>query len=219
MTPDDPRHGKYAGYNAGCRNDCCRSAAAAYQKRRVHESRHGKPRSVDPTGVRRRIRALTRIGHNAESIGMAAGLSAQRINQLARFTRLIQRSTHDRIVTAYNHLSATPGTSREARKHGIRLAYSSPLAWDDDTIDDPAAKPQGIDFSRARPVIDEAAIERRIHGDRNVKLHKGEAAEVVRRLRADGWPMSRIEEHTGVNAARYITSDIPEDARETEEVA
>lgn len=34
MSPDDPRHGTYAGFIQGCRNDCCREANRVYTRQR-----------------------------------------------------------------------------------------------------------------------------------------------------------------------------------------
>lgn len=51
---------------------------------------------------------------------------------------------------------------------------------------------------------DEARVQRRILGDRSIRLHKGEAEEVVRRLLAKDWSANQIRRHTGLQPDRYI---------------
>lgn len=51
---------------------------------------------------------------------------------------------------------------------------------------------------------DEARVQRRILGDRSIRLHKGEAEEVVRRLLAKDWSANQIRRHTGLQPDRYV---------------
>lgn len=48
--PDDPRHGKYTGYNLGCRCDACKAAGKAYRVRTY--SIHLKQMQKDPKDPR-----------------------------------------------------------------------------------------------------------------------------------------------------------------------
>jgi hypothetical protein len=68
--------------------------------------------------------------------------------------------------------------------------WASPLAWDDDTIDDPTAR-----SNRGTPLggtaFDEIAVERALHGD-DVHLRPVERAEVVHRLTAAGYSAAQI---------------------------
>lgn len=207
MNADDPRHGSWAGYNAGCRSTCCREAARRYQGRRYHDARNGRPRMLDITGTRRRIRALMRIGWSAELIAQHAGVGKSWIQSLSgRATlKLVHRATRDRIARVYDELSGRPGPSREVVKHAIRLGYVSPLAWEYLDIDDPNAEPVGVDDGQWRPAgYDESRVERRINGDRTIRLHKGESAEVVRRMLADGISSAQINRLTGIKVERYV---------------
>lgn len=207
MSPDDPRHGTWAGYNAGCRAECCREAARNYQKRLHHDHVHGHRRTVDIVGTRRRLRALMRVGWSAALIGEHVGVGASMIQGLtSRSTiKVINRRTHERILAVYEELSGRIGPSREAVKHATRLGYASPLAWEYVDMDDPAASPVGIhDDHRSRRAVDEVAIVRRMAGDRTVKTHGEESAEVVRRLLAAGYSHRWIAEHTGLKVDRYL---------------
>lgn len=206
MNADDPRHGEWAGYNAGCRNDCCRTAARNYQKRLRHDHVNGRRRTVNIIGARRRIHALMRIGWSTELIAQRSGYSFATIQSLSGrpSLKVIHSQKHDRIAAVYSALWDRPGPSREAVKHAIRLGYVSPLAWDD--IDDPTAEPVGLSGPGDDDLggYDESRIERRIAGDRTVRLHKGETVEVVRRLIADGKSSRTIRRDYGIKAERYI---------------
>lgn len=186
--------------------DCCRVAACNYQKRLRHDRLNGRPRSFDITGTRRRLRALMRIGWSAELIGQRAGVSMSSIQSLTSRASIktVYRRTHDRVARVYDELSGTPGPSREAARQATRMGYFSPLAWEYTDIDDPNTQPV-IDAPSTGPVQpDNSRIQRRVDGDRSVKLHKGETAEVVRRLLADGVSTYTIERDYGIKAERYI---------------
>jgi DNA-directed RNA polymerase specialized sigma24 family protein len=72
--------------------------------------------------------------------------------------------------------------------------WPGPLAWDDDTIDDPAARPHiGAAWSDA---FDEVAVLRAMYGD-PVRLRPSERAEATRRLTAAGLSAAQIAERLG----------------------
>lgn len=107
---------------------------------------------VDATGTRRRLQALAALGWPVREVAARVGMS--RINlwqdmQRARVLAGTARSVRD----VYNELwdeSPPRGTRAERISVAKTLAHArargwpSPLAWDDDTIDDPAAKPRGV---------------------------------------------------------------------------
>jgi hypothetical protein len=208
MDANDPRHGQTRGYQAGCRDRCCRDARSKHENMRRLAAAAGHPYTVPTIGTTRRIRALMRLGWRGIDIAHAAGWqSGEAVTMLTGRTFLNHR-TAERIRFAYDQLSMTCGPSEETRRRAEREGWPPPLAWDDDTIDDPNATPQGVPNTRPVAVgIDEVAVQRRMHGDRKVRLRGGEAAELVRRMLANGWSGRRIEEHTGVNANRYITRE------------
>lgn len=159
---------------------------------------------VSGVGTRRRIRALLAIGwSHREMRARSRVLTAVTLNQKGD---MVTRSMHERVAALYNELSMTPGPSDRTRARAAALGYASPLAWDDDAIDDPKARPAGVRGSGRphRHEVDEVAVLRAMRGDRTINLTKAERAEVSRRLRADGWSFARIEAHTGLKADRYV---------------
>lgn len=97
---------------------------------------------VPKVGAVRRIQALMALGWRHEDISQAMGAgrgrSAVVMHQRGEW---IARATHDAVVRAYEALSMRPGPSEAVRERARRMGYVPPLAWDEDTIDDPAAEP------------------------------------------------------------------------------
>ena len=97
---------------------------------------------VPAIGARRRIRALYAIGHTADTIAADLGVKPFAIRNIVNHPgRWIARTAHDDIVTAYERLWDVPGPSGHNRARAARWGWLPPMAWDDDTIDDPAATP------------------------------------------------------------------------------
>ncbi|MEU1327177.1 hypothetical protein [Streptomyces microflavus] len=98
---------------------------------------------VPACGAVRRVRALYALGHFNLQIAAAAGMSRDAIGHLAagRYQTLKVKAD-DGIRAAYDQLSMQAGSSWKTRKLAEERGWAPPLAWDDDTIDDPAAVPQ-----------------------------------------------------------------------------
>jgi hypothetical protein len=204
IGPEDRRHGTYAGHVAGCRDDCCTTAARNYQKRLVRDHERGIRRRVDATGTRRRIHALRALGWPVRLIGQRAGVTRQSIAHVARQTTVLQ-STADRIARVYAELSNTTGPDLRSRKYAERMGWVRPIMWDDETIDDPNAKPWTEPKSLKRDLpIDEVAVQRALTGDRTVRLTKQERLEVVRRWQAAGKSIEELNRIHGWNAQRDL---------------
>lgn len=146
MTPDDPRHGTPAGYNAhkkagqdAC--DACKRGIAGYQARISWEREQGRPRSVPALGTQRRIQALMAIGWSAEEQAKALGWNHKRAVHRLRFVTYVYRSTHEQVAEMYERLSGKPGPSAGTRGRARSAGYAPPLAWDD--IDNPDETPVG----------------------------------------------------------------------------
>lgn len=140
-----PRHGTVSAYQrVGCRCADARQAARLYSKRR----RLGRPevRRLDATGTQRRVHALMALGHTAQTVGAAAGMSAFQVQQTTR-RRWVSPRTATRIAAAYDRLCGTRGTSQVTRRRAVWLGWAPPLAWED--IDDPAERPKGVRVTRA----------------------------------------------------------------------
>ena len=118
-------------------------------------------RCVTVTGVIRRVQALFAAGWTTRSL---MGAIAEQTGTTVAHSRLlwlachstpktlVNQATLDAIAKAYDKLAivdpvtrgVSPLAAANARQHAVSCAWAPPLAWDDDTIDDPAAIPQGI---------------------------------------------------------------------------
>jgi hypothetical protein len=103
---------------------------------------------INPAGTRRRIHALVAVGwplqHLADQMGMTPsnfGAMIRRDNVLVR-RALAVRALYDQLWRAdpAQHGATAAGITR-ARKAAVANGWPPPAAWDDDTIDDPAATP------------------------------------------------------------------------------
>lgn len=125
---------------------------------------------VSVTGTRRRVQALQVIGWSP--LRIAADLSAT-ANYLSKISLghvpKVTVRTAIAVREVYEELwSQQPpqGTDRQRmvatrmRRKAARYGWAPPMAWDDDTIDDPAAEPQGVarpNLKRRLPSVDELA--------------------------------------------------------------
>lgn len=100
-------------------------------------------RYVDATGSRRRLQALAYLGYPTRAIAVALGrLDPQTYQYVINGrTRTIRARTADDIRRLYDQWWDQPGPSGRTRTHARRMGYVPPMAWDDDDIDDPAARP------------------------------------------------------------------------------
>ena len=105
------------------------------------------------TGTRRRLQALTATGWSTSHLARRSGLDRQVLDRaLHDETTLTTAGTAAAVARLYSDLWDTPpptGTRWErsaatrARNHATRNRWAPPLAWDDETIDDPDATPTG----------------------------------------------------------------------------
>lgn len=149
------RHGTAVAYDAyKCRCPDAREAHRIYRKR----IRHGRitPGPVSTIGSSRRLQALSAIGWTLDDLVPHCGLTRDTLRRIrSRIQTQMYRSTAARIRELYDELSGTVGPSQIARDRARAAGWAPPLAWDDDTIDDPDAQPdlgerppkqQGIDL-------------------------------------------------------------------------
>lgn len=209
MMADDPRHGANAGYVAGCRERCCRDAAARYQRGIEWDHLNGRRRTVPIVGAERRIEALQALGWSLEELSIRAGKSRAWLHVTINANRsgMIYRRNHDLIAALYDELSMTLPNTRFAareRNRARRKGFRPPLAWDEDNIDNPDARPRGAANGKRKTDVDPVAVERAMAGDR-IQLTRDERYEVVARLRNMGRSHGWIEEHTVITKPeRYI---------------
>ncbi|MFK4801723.1 hypothetical protein ACI3K5_23950 [Streptomyces sp. MPA0124] len=104
---------------------------------------------IDATGTRRRLQALAAIGwpvsslHHHINIITVSSLERLRFNQ--QVTARVARAVRDvyqwaSVGTAEDH-GITPWIAERGRGHATRRGWAKPVAWDDDTIDNPDAHP------------------------------------------------------------------------------
>lgn len=107
---------------------------------------------IDATGTHRRIQALVAAGWSLSKIALRLGVQPANMSTTMSRTRLYA-STVRAVRGLYDELwdcpspAGTPG-ERAARTQAYRFAaergWAPPLAWDDETIDDPEARPSGV---------------------------------------------------------------------------
>lgn len=98
---------------------------------------------VAGVGVARRIRALYAMGYGPKELAKEFDLSESliyRMRDQGRTTRDKVRRVHE----VYDRLAVTPGPSERARWTARWKGWAPPLAWDDDMIDNPDARPHPV---------------------------------------------------------------------------
>lgn len=158
---------------------------------------------IPNVGCRRRIRALLALGWTHAELTQRSGvLTALKLSQAGDY---VTADVHRKIAELYDALSMTLGPSERTRHRAAKWGYAPPLAWDEETIDDPGARPAGMYVAHgSKRVTDESLILRRMAGDRTAKTRGPESVEVVRRLLAEGRSQRWISIHTGLKTERYM---------------
>lgn len=210
MCPKDHehKHGETRTcYWYGCRCELCREVSREIQFYYRNMRRLGKYRGhvvVDAVGTHRRVQALATLGWSAAVVADRVGVSGQRMRQILSADRVL-RETAARVAVVYDELWATPNPGRygvtRTKNRAARLGWVPPLAWDDDSIDDPDASPAGA--SDPVEVVDEVAVQEALAG-RPVRLSALERREAVRVAHEWRWSTDRITARLGV-AERTVT--------------
>ncbi|MFF7335383.1 hypothetical protein [Streptomyces sp. NPDC008150] len=104
---------------------------------------------IDPTGTRRRVQALAVRGWSRHVMAAEIGMgetSFKKALHKERVTARLARTVADLYDRWWNLDPLEFGVSRNSvgrvRADAARSGFHGPLAWDDDTIDDPNAVPQ-----------------------------------------------------------------------------
>lgn len=122
---------------------------------------------VDATGTVRRIRALIAIGWPIRRLAAELGIKQSNF-RLHKDVERVHEATRKAVADLYERVwDAEPPCANRHERRGVTMAkryaaargWAPPMAWDDDTIDDPAAQPDmGADFtSRSERVAAESA--------------------------------------------------------------
>lgn len=98
---------------------------------------------VDATGSQRRLQGLVALGWTTRELTRRMG--GKDHGTVCDITscnnQTIRRATADAIKEIYDKLWDHPGPSRISAQRAAKRGWVVPLAWDDDTIDDPDATP------------------------------------------------------------------------------
>ena len=92
---------------------------------------------VPQIGAQRRIRALCAIGWDQTYQSEYSGISTRSLKRCTQITRRV----HEAVCRMYEDLSMKPGPSIYSKAAAKANNWAPPLAWDDDALDDPDAKP------------------------------------------------------------------------------
>jgi lambda repressor-like predicted transcriptional regulator len=135
------------------------------------------PVIVDISGTRRRVQALARMGWPADVVATRCGLYDNTLKQSLCRGRVSARIAA-RVARLYDELSDTPGPSSRAAARAATLGYAPPVAWDDDTIDDPEARPNLTGY-------DEQVVRALVRGEA-AEANRADRSEAAARLNEQG---------------------------------
>lgn len=123
--------------------------------------------TVHPAGTRRRLQALSACGFPAVRLAAHLRLSSSHLSMLMRpgYTGRVAAATARAVAALYDQWWNADPHACGVSKHGATYArtvaakqgWPPPAAWDDDTIDDPAATPDLGDAGRRQHALAEDA--------------------------------------------------------------
>lgn len=121
--------------------------AAAVLAVKANPLDRGRRGDVDATGARRRLHALMREGWTLDAIAAVAGLGRRTLDAISTGENaVIRRKTHQAICRAFDVCwGQDVSTVRKVRQpDSVRDRLVPGLAWDDEEIDNPRARPKGV---------------------------------------------------------------------------
>lgn len=135
---------------------------------------HRQTYLVDAVGTRRRVHALQTLGWPVATIASRADVCAKGLHEVAsthtktgrrkkRVKRYVTRATATAVARVYDQLWQTPGPSTITARRAAAKRLPGPLAWDDDTIDDPNARPVTT-VAAVDTTVDPIVVERIVSG-------------------------------------------------------
>jgi hypothetical protein len=170
-----------------------------------------RPDQLTACGARRRLEALARIGYSSTDLAELLNLD---VGHFADGFADVPPYKWGAVDALFGRLELVEGRSRHAREEAIRRGYAGPLAWDEDTIDDPDAEPQGVEprgyrrINRTPPDFAEMVAEHRSLGrfDEDIAERMGLTLRTFqKRLHRAGLPQRSRGLDGGVHAARVAT--------------
>lgn len=212
MSPEDARHGSYAGavqhWMDGERTcDPCRLAGNRSRKRRKLAEHNGRPVQVDSGATVRRLRALQALGHPMPTVARLADLPVGTLHRLTSVRNpFVRRATAEAVEATYERLCMTVPVGRYVKRDRARAVakgWLPPLAWLD--IEAGVVANERI-YSDVDPVV----VDRILAGDMTLAktATRAERTQVVARWRADGRSMAELERLAGWKTERYATKEV-----------
>lgn len=180
---------------------------------------------VDATGARRRLQALVALGWPMTELARRMGMAPSTFSQFMR-SRTVRAVNARRVGELYESMwdQAPPrdtpqrrGAASRARTLARVEGWLPPLAWDDDTIDDPAAgAPEPVE----QVDVDEVAVELCVAGKLAGRpLNPPERLLVAHRVRAAGQGstiLSRLLACSGDTARNLLIAASQNDMQEVD---
>jgi lambda repressor-like predicted transcriptional regulator len=159
---------------------------------------------VDACGTRRRLQALMVRGFTYRVIAPRCGLSVDTLERaltIDRVTARVARAVRDAYNVLWDRSPEETGVraavAEQQRRRFAAKGWSPTLAWDDDTIDDPAATPK-LDASRPAPSSDANAVDRWLLGESVVLDADGRRAALRYLMEWTAMSVGEIGERLGV---------------------
>lgn len=159
---DPVRLGTASAYrNYKCRCPDASEACRLYRKRTKYGRYRSPETDVDATGSARRLQALACMGWPIRELGRRLDLRANTVGVIRQGTQQhVFERTHLAIKALYRELSDTPHhVDKRVARHANLSGWAPPAAWDDDTIDDRAAKPQHMAKDRGDESVNAEAVD------------------------------------------------------------
>ena len=195
--------------NGRCRCRACRTAATRDRKvRRLVTRDQADPLTVSAVGSRRRLQALMTLGWSLPRLEQEAGARPWLFRQIVKRSRRVHRDKAALISSLYDELwNREPATETQLEAHSVsytktiarRNGYAPPMAWDDDTIDDPKAEPRAN--AVGEPTVDWVQIQRAMEGV-YVRLSPAEKQAAARSLRRKGFMRTEAAQRLGMSGAQ-----------------
>lgn len=166
-------------------------------------------------GTRRRLEALQALGWSLRSISRRLGHERSWAHRVLAQQR-VSRANADAIAQVYDELSMTPGPSRWVSSVAAKQGRVVPLAWDDDTIDDPSAwanlgadEDDTIDHVVVGTLVDRYPYAdwralNATRGERLAALERLDYRDHRARLKARGWQDNQIDLPSTDAVLRYL---------------
>lgn len=193
------------------RPPAARIKPATEQKLLAVDLRLAEGARVDATGSIRRIRALVALGWSQAKLADLLGITRANFHFATGRRAQCTHGNAQAIARLYDDLSMTlpPENNHRdriaasrARRYAKARGWLPPLGLDDERLDDPTYEPESLTPDTKTDDLDHAAIYRRTHGDKSVRLTQAEAAQLVEDWVTAGRPLNECQRITGINPQR-----------------